>query len=129
MAKNPSELADSLNAFKFNGMDADHIYFRHKNDPWMNQYEFKDVDLDQIANDVDLDNDTSMAERRPDWWGNDINKYQISYEDLKKSYYDNPIRVKMMNGKWRILDGHHRIKALRNMGYNKAPVYVLKENL
>ena len=93
----------------------------------MNQYELKDVDLDLIANDTNLDNDYSMADRRPQWWGNDINKYNINYEKLRNSYITDPIRVKQSNGKWRIADGHHRIKALRNMGYNKAPVYVLKE--
>jgi hypothetical protein len=128
MAKSPLELANELNQFRFTGLDASSIWYRHKDSPWIKNYKFKDANLDEIAKDTNLDNDMSMAERRPEWWGNDINKYKISYDDLKHSYYDNPIRVKLgKDGKWQILDGHHRIKALRNMGYNKAPLFVKEE--
>lgn len=124
MAKSPLELAKDLKTFKFNDHDANFIYFQHRDNPFMKDYKFTNVDLDLVAKDNDLDNDHSMEERRADYWGNDINKYKMSYDDLAKSYRDNPIRVDFYNGKYRILDGHHRIKALRNMGYNKAPLYV-----
>ena len=123
----PRELAKSMGAFKFNDHDANYIYLTHRNNPFMKDYKFKELDLDQIAKDNDLDKDYSMAERRADFWGNDIDKYKVDYDTMAKSYRDNPIRVDFYNGKYRILDGHHRIKALRNMGYNKAPMY-LKES-
>ena len=125
-AKSPLELLDKVETFAFKPHDNDYIYLTHRQNPFMKDYKYKTVDLDQIAKDNDLDNDYSMAERRADYWGDDINKYEMSYDDLVKSYRDNPIRVDLYNGKYRILDGHHRIKALRNMGYNKAPIY-LKE--
>ena len=127
MAKSPLELSQKLTTFTFNPHDESAIYMTHKDSPWMKDYKWKNgVDLDQIAIDNDLDNDVSMADRRADFWGNDINKYKVDYDTMVKSYRDNPIRVDKYNGKYRILDGHHRIKALRNTGYNKAPLY-LKE--
>lgn len=91
----------------------------------LKDYSLEDIDIDQVAQDNDLDNDTSMAERRPQWWGNDINKYQISPDRLKLTYINEPIRIKMgQDGKLRIADGHHRLKALKNMGYTQIPAFV-----
>lgn len=127
MAKSPLELANQMGkTFEFKPEDEGFIYAHHKDNPFMKDYSYKKVDLDQIAIDNDLDNDYSMAERRADFWGDDIDKYNVDYDTMAKSYRDNPIRVDLYNGKYRILDGHHRLKALRNMGYNKVPVY-LKE--
>lgn len=94
----------------------------------MKDYKLEDIDIDQVAQDNDLDNDTSMAERRPQWWGNDINKYTIDPDRLRWSYDTDPIRIKVgQDGKYRIADGHHRLKALKNMGYTQVPAFVLKE--
>lgn len=98
---------------------------RYANNNLMSDYSFEDIDIDQVAQDNNLDNDTSMAERRANWWGNDINKYSISPERLKRSYITDPIRIKKdENGKMRIADGHHRLKALMNMGYTIIPAFV-----
>ena len=107
---------DELNSIK--RMAKDHIVLKN--------YDLEDIDIDQVAQDNDLDNDTSMAERRANWWGNDINKYSIKDESLKRSYITDPIRIRNNNGKWQILDGHHRLKALKNMGYTQIPAFVKK---
>lgn len=98
---------------------------RYANNSLMSDYDFEDIDIDQVAQDNDLDHDTSMAERRPQWWGNDINKYKIKDESLRRSYITDPIRIKKdESGKLRIADGHHRLKALKNMGYTTIPAFV-----
>lgn len=125
--KSPLDLYNDINTFTFKNGDEGRIYLTHRDNPFFNNYKWENgVDLDQIAKDNDLDNDYSMADRRADFWGNDINKYKVDYDTMLKSYRDSPVRVKFSNGKYQIQDGHHRIKALRNMGYTKAPMYVMR---
>ena len=99
---------------------------RYAKNSLMSDYDFEDIDIDQVAQDNDLDHDTSMAERRANWWGNDINKYSIKPESLKRSYITDPIRIKVRDGKMMIADGHHRLKALKNMGYTTIPAFIKK---
>lgn len=111
--------------FDFSDDELKSIQRYAKNNLVLKDYSLEDVDIDQVAQDNDLDNDRSMAERRPQWWGNDIDKYQINPERLKLTYINEPIRLKMSNdGKLRIADGHHRLKALKNMGYTQIPAFV-----
>lgn len=98
----------------------------YANNNLMSDYDFEDIDIDQVAQDNNLDTDASMAERRANWWGNDINKYSIKPESLKRSYITDPIRIKVRDGKMMIADGHHRLKALKNMGYTTIPAFIKK---
>lgn len=124
--KNPIDLAENLSHKHFDFSDDELSKMKSYADrnALMSQYTLEDIDIDQVAQDNDLDNDTSMAERRPQWWGNDINKYSIKPDSLKNSMITDPIRIKVQNGKYRIADGHHRLKALKNMGYTSIPVFV-----
>ena len=111
--------------FDFSDDELNSIKRYAKNNLVLKDYALEDIDIDQVAQDNDLDTDTSMAERRANWWGNDINKYSIDPERLKLTYINEPIRVKMTSdGKLRIADGHHRLKALKNMGYTQVPAFV-----
>lgn len=124
--KSPLDLAKELQhkRFDFNDDELAAIKRYADHSALMSQYNLEDIDIDQVAQDNDLDNDTSMAERRPQWWGDDINKYSITADKLKTSMITDPIRIKVQNGKYRIADGHHRLKALKNMGYTTIPVFV-----
>lgn len=125
--KNPVDLANDLQhkKFEFDPWDLKTIKNIASRNLVLKDYNLEDIDIDQVAQDNDLDNDTSMADRRANWWGNDINKYSITPEKLKDSYYTDPIRIKIgQDGKYRIADGHHRLKALKNMGYTTIPAFV-----
>lgn len=127
--KSPLALSDSLNhkKFEFTEDELNLIKRMAKDNIVLKDYDLEDIDIDQVAQDNDLDNDTSMAERRANWWGNDINKYSIEPDQLKRSMLTDPIRIKYSNdGKMRIADGHHRIKALKNMGYTQIPAFIRK---
>lgn len=122
-----NELVNQHKRFDFSKEELDSILRHAKYNGLMANYRLEDIDIDQVAQDNDLDNDTSMAERRPQWWGNDINKYSIKPDQLKNSMITDPIRIKpSSDGKLRIADGHHRLKALKNMGYTQVPAFVLK---
>lgn len=126
MYKSPIEQSKAMShkKFEFTPEEIERIK-RYANNSLMQDYSFEDIDIDQVAQDNDLDHDTSMAERRANWWGNDINKYKIKDESLRRSYITDPIRIKRdETGKMRIADGHHRLKALKNMGYTTIPVFV-----
>lgn len=124
--KNPLDLSQALQhkKFAFTNDELDSIKRYAKNNALMSLYNLEEIDIDQVAQDNDLDNDTSMAERRPQWWGDDINKYSIKPDQLKTSMITDPIRIKVQNGKYRIADGHHRLKALKNMGYTSVPAFI-----
>ena len=123
----PSILEPKHRPFEFSKDELDSILRHAKYNELMSNYKLEDIDIDQVAQDNDLDHDTSMAERRPQWWGNDINKYSIKPDQLKNSMITDPIRIKpTSDGKLRIADGHHRLKALKNMGYTQVPAFVLK---
>lgn len=128
--KSPLDLSDSLihhKKFDFSEDELNSIKRMAKDHIILKDYDLEDIDIDQVAQDNDLDNDTSMAERRANWWGNDINKYSINPDQLKRSMITDPIRVKYSSdGKLRIADGHHRLKALKNMGYTQIPAFVKK---
>lgn len=129
--KSPIDLSNELvknhKRFDFNNDELESIKRYAKYQPMLSMYNLEDIDIDQVAQDNDLDNDTSMAERRPQWWGDDINKYSIDSDQLKRSMITDPIRLKpTSDGKLRIADGHHRLKALKNMGYTQVPAFVLK---
>ena len=124
--KSPLEQSNSMShkKFEFSPEEISRIK-RYANDSLMSDYSLEDIDINQVAADNDLDTDTSMADRRTNWWGNDINKYKIKDESLRRSYITDPIRIKRdENGKMRIADGHHRLKALKNMGYTTIPAFV-----
>lgn len=125
--KSALDLAQNLQhkQFEFDPWDLKQIQRMAANHLVLKDYDLEDIDIDQVAQDNDLDNDTSMADRRANWWGTDINKYSITPEKLKDSYYTDPIRIKVdQDGKYRIADGHHRLKALKNMGYTTIPAFV-----
>ena len=129
--KSPLELSNALvnghKRFEFSNDELNSIKFHARHNLVLKDYDLEDIDIDQVAQDNDLDNDTSMAERRPQWWGNDINKYSITPEKFKYSMMSDPIRLKYTSdGKLRIADGHHRLKALKNMGYTQVPAFVRK---
>lgn len=124
--KTPIEQSKSMThkRFDFSPEEVKRIK-RYADNSLMKDYSFEDIDIDQVAQDNNLDTDFSMAERRPHWWGNDINKYTIKEDALRNSYITDPIRIKRdENGKMRIADGHHRLKALKNMGYTIIPAFV-----
>ena len=121
----PSILEPKHRPFEFSKDEIETIKRYAKYHPMLSMYDLEDIDIDQVAQDNDLDHDTSMAERRPQWWGNDINKYSIKPDQLKYSMITDPIRLKYSeDGKLRIADGHHRLKALKNMGYTQIPAFI-----
>lgn len=123
----PSLIGPTHKKFEFSEDELKSIKDLAKNHLVLKNYNLEDIDIDQVAQDNDLDNDISMANRRPQWWGNDINKYNIKPETFKLSMMTDPIRIKTsQDGKLRIADGHHRLKALKNMGYTQVPAFVLK---
>lgn len=71
-----------------------------------------------LVDDNNLLNDTSMACRRDFIWGEDPKNYH--YKDYLANWTSNPITVKKVDGKYRITDGHHRVMALYNDGYEEA---------
>lgn len=79
-----------------------------------------------LVDDNNLLNDTSMACRRDFIWGNDPKKYH--YKDHLVNWLSYPIIITKSNGKYRILDGHHRIMALYNDGYEEAEVVLEESN-
>lgn len=73
-----------------------------------------------LVDDNNLLNDTSMACRRDFIWGDDPKQYH--YKDYLADWVHHPITVKKVDGKYRITDGHHRVMALYNDGYEEAEV-------
>ena len=65
-----------------------------------------------------------MKTRRTEVWGQDPDLYKY---DINKGYYGSlrePIRVAKINGKFIVLDGNHRLRALVNNGYKQVEVLV-----
>lgn len=79
-----------------------------------------------LVDDNNLLNDTSMACRRDFIWGNDPKNYH--YKDYLTNWTSTPITVKKVDGKYRITDGHHRVMALYNDGYEEAEVVLEESN-
>ena len=84
-------------------------------------YHFEVVELDDIVNNLTKDN--SVLNRRAHIWGNSYDKFKISTFKLDLTAND-PIRLEKIDGKYRVLDGSHRLIALKNAGYDKAEVLV-----
>lgn len=69
--------------------------------------------------------DNSALSRRTEHWGNKYDDYKLG---SKYSLYDfdEPIKLKKVDGQYKILDGNHRMIALKNAGYDKVQVLVQK---
>ena len=95
-------------------------------DSLFRDYRVKEINILDILNDNNLFDPVELsfiAERRPHIWGDNTNDYKIDPLHLNVNYND-PIRLEYKNGKYRILDGYHRIIALFNSGYDTAEVLV-----
>lgn len=86
-------------------------------------YKLEKVPMSDIIRDTNIDKDVSMKDRRTDKWGEDPAKYHFKAE--KNDWeVNNPIRLARENGKYRILDGNHRLRALANDGYTSVEAMV-----
>ena len=91
---------------------------------YFNNYHKELVFLDDILKDTDNLHNNAMKTRRTEVWGQDPDLYEY---DINKGYYaslQEPIRVAKINGKFIILDGNHRLRALANNGYKQVEVLV-----
>lgn len=91
---------------------------------YFNNYHKELVSLDDILKDTDNLHDNAMKTRRTEVWGQDPDLYKY---DTNKGYYGSlrePIRVAKINGKFIVLDGNHRLRALANNGYKQIEVLV-----
>lgn len=91
---------------------------------YFNNYHKELVSLDDILKDTDNLHNDAMKTRRTEVWGQDPDLYKY---DINKGYYGSlcePIRVAKINGKFIVLDGNHRLRALANNGYKQVEVLV-----
>ena len=91
---------------------------------YFSNYHKELVSLDDILKDTDNLHDNAMKTRRTEVWGRDPDLYKY---DITKGYYGSlqePIRVAKINGKFIVLDGNHRLRALANSGYKQVEVLV-----
>ena len=86
-------------------------------------YDIQTIPLSEI----ELEPRESIRQRRASQWGDTPEKYDLPTLDLQYSYLNNPIRLRKADGKWKILDGNHRMWALKNKGYDLADVLVERE--
>lgn len=91
---------------------------------YFNNYHKELVSLDDILKDTDNLHNDAMKTRRIEVWGQDPDLYKY---DTNKGYFGSlrePIRVAKINGKFIVLDGNHRLRALANNGYKQVEVLV-----
>lgn len=91
---------------------------------YFSNYHKEIVSLEDILNDTNNLHDNAMKTRRTEVWGQDPDLYKY---DINKGYYGSlrePIRVAKINGKFIVLDGNHRLRALANSGYKQVEVLV-----
>lgn len=94
---------------------------RYKNDPYFENHKFQKVPIDTLIKDNNLNNPTVLNYRAP--WEGDINKYQFDPNKDKSFVYG----TKTPDGRYRIGDGRHRIRALANGGYTHVNMPILDE--
>ena len=89
---------------------------------YFSNYHKEIVSLEDVLNDTDNLHNNAMKTRRTEVWGLDPDLYQY---DTNKGYYGSlqePIRVAKINGKFIVLDGNHRLRALTNSSYKQVEV-------
>lgn len=103
-------------------MDAEQRRYFSK---WFPNYDIETVDVNQVVKDNKILEDNSVLNRRTEHWGDKYDDYKLG---SKYSLYDfnTPIQLKKEDGQYRILDGNHRMIALKNAGYDKVQVLVQK---
>lgn len=96
-----------------------------KRDPYFAKHQFTKVPIEQLIKDNDLDNPISLSNRN-DLWGKDIHQYR--YDSKQDTNSHDVIYGTLRNGKIRLANGRHRIRALANDGYRNVWIPILKEN-
>ena len=84
------------------------------------KYRIVTLPLKTLIDDNNLLNNKSMIDRRANIWGSDPTTYH--YKDWKSDWINEPIKVIKVGDKYKIADGHHRVMALYNDGYEEAEV-------
>lgn len=87
------------------------------------KYHVETVNVGDIVKSNKLLDDKSILDRRAGTWGKTFSDFHFSNE---KASYDTPIRL---SADHKVLDGHHRLIALYNDGFNSAEVFVKNESL
>lgn len=83
--------------------------------------------IKRLFDDNNLEKEKGMiSDRRTHIWGKDVDRW--SFNDYKNDWINEPIRVALIDNKYRILDGHHRIIALANDGYENVEVLLKQLN-
>ena len=95
-----------------------------KRDPYFTKHKFKKVPLSKLIQDNDLDNPVSLS-NRIDSWGKSINEYH--YDSKQDNRPHDVIYGTQRNGKIRLANGRHRIRALANDGYRNVWIPILDE--
>lgn len=93
-------------------------------DPYFANHRFQKVPLSQLIKDNDLDNPIALS-NRSDAWGKDIRNYH--YDSKRDENPHDVIYATLRNGKMRLANGRHRIRALANDGYRNVWIPVLEE--
>lgn len=88
----------------------------------MNQvYDLKPISFD----DINFEDEKTLKERRTKLWGNNPNEYKLNEYLINDT--NNPIRLEEINGRFRVLDGNHRLYALRNAGFTSGDFLIKRK--
>lgn len=127
--KNPTPIINSLVKKVWNHNDERLDFI--KNDPYFKDYELKEVDIDKLIQDNDLDNPVALSNHAALWTesGNeeDVNPGAFKYDPTKDTKKNEVIyATELPNGKIRLNDGRHRTRALKNAGYTHLNIPIIK---
>ena len=93
-------------------------------------YKLKTISIQKLVEDNDLLNDEDLESYHKTTWNNSkANDFHIDEEKLSSMKPSEiPIATEREDGKIKITDGRHRIRALYNDGYKYIKIPVNKEN-
>jgi len=99
------------------------------NDSYFDDFELKEIDIDKVIEDNDLDDKKSTDyHRHGKYWNDNFKNWKFNKE-LDNVHF--PIyAIETVDGKYELGDGKHRIIALKNSGIKKVkiPVKKIEEN-
>lgn len=96
-------------------------------DPYYKDYEIQEIDLDKLAKDNGLMDNSDLESYHEEEWGEDANKYRIDNDKMNKWGSYIPRATLTNTGRIKISDGRHRIRALINQGYKKIKLPIIKQ--
>lgn len=109
----------------------DKIAYFNKTSNKDGQYELQTISIDKLIQDNDLNNPIVFTNHAEVWGGNEdegVNPNSLVYDASKDTDRKDIIYGKYVGNKIKLSNGRHRVRALKNSGYEFIELPILKED-